>query len=652
MKLILIPKTILFKILRYNKRIAAFILIAAFTAILFLVLMNSGLIKAKGSDDCLVCHDDKDLTMEKNGKKISLYINGKVYGKSIHGSFDCKDCHEGYNPEAMPHNPSKKEINCLSCHDNVKSSADNVHKNQKCSACHNPHDTKPVKKSSAKDQTKINSENCLGCHKNKNVQSYLKSAHSKKNVGCEGCHKGGHEVKKINKNDATQICGRCHGNHQKEFNNSIHQTVLKEGNAKAPNCVDCHGSHNIIGSKFSIESQSCLKCHLDEKLFPGEERGSAKFVSQYKTSIHSSIMKDGNPAAGCSDCHGNHTIEGGEVLRDKRKRITEACNKCHPGVMDKYKHSAHGTEMLKNNPKAPMCMDCHGEHDIKATLSSDEFSKINQVEMCLKCHQDQKLPHKNYKGEEVLISNYKDSYHYRALKEGKTNAATCSDCHGSHEMKKYDDPASKISKQNIQQTCGQSNCHIKQLSEYVGSVHETAIREKNNYDSPNCTNCHGNHQIMKNNETGSQLSSSKGLVQLCSGCHNSVELVRKYNLPTGRTNSYNDSFHGLAVRGGSKTAANCESCHGYHNVRNSKDSTSSINKKNLPQTCGKCHPGANDAFLNTAIHVTDFKNESPWVFWTTRFYMIMIIMTIGGMILHNILDLRKKVQEKNAKKNH
>ena len=57
-------------------------------------------------------------------------------------------------------------------------------------------------------------------------------------------------------------------------------------------------------------------------------------------------------------------------------------------------------------------------------MRTDEYSKINQVEMCLKCHQDGKLEHKNYKGEEELISNYKESYHYTALEEGNEDAAT------------------------------------------------------------------------------------------------------------------------------------------------------------------------------------------------------------------------------------
>ena len=108
-----------------------------------------------------------------------------------------------------------------------------------------------------------------------------------------------------------------------------------------------------------------------------------------------------------------------------------------------------------------------------------------------------------------------------------------------------------------------------------------------------------------------------------------------------------NSFHGLAMRGGSKVAANCESCHGYHNIRPSSDTLSSINKKNLPVTCGKCHPGANQTLFNTSIHITDSISESPLLYWISRFYILMILAVIGGMVMHNIFDLIKKVKSKN-----
>jgi F0F1-type ATP synthase assembly protein I len=34
------------------------------------------------------------------------------------------------------------------------------------------------------------------------------------------------------------------------------------------------------------------------------------------------------------------------------------------------------------------------------------------------------------------------------------------------------------------------------------------------------------------------------------------------------------------------------------------------------------------------------------VFWVTRFYMFMIFGLIGFMVLHNVLDFRRKVQHK------
>ena len=633
------------RLLRIRKSYRIFVLIILVSICIFAILFTHQKIKAKGTDDCLACHEDKDLSMDKNGKKISLFVNGNEYKKSMHGSFDCTDCHLKYNPEELPHSKISTEINCKSCHDNIKREEGNLHNNVKCFTCHGAHNVKPAKEFS-KDQT----NNCLNCHKNKNVQSYKSSIHSKKDVKCENCHDGGHKVKKFSKSEAITICGKCHTSNMKDVKNSVHMVAFNSGNNNVPNCIDCHGSHNVLTSKMSIESQSCLRCHLNEKLFPGDGRGSAKFIKQYKTSIHGSLTKDGNPVAGCSDCHGNHMVEKFDDPKSatlKAKSI-DNCGKCHTTIVEHFKKSKHGQEYLKNNSKAPGCTDCHGEHNIQSILKSDEFSKINQVDLCLKCHQDQKLPHKNYKKEEVLISNYKDSYHYKALKDGK-NAATCSDCHGSHEMNKVDDPSSKIHRNNIPKTCGQSGCHVKQLNEYKGSIHETALINKNSPDAPNCNTCHGNHQIAKRDDTNNRISNGKGLVQLCTDCHNSVELVKKYNLPTGRTDSYMNSFHGLAVRGGSKVAANCESCHGYHNIKPSTDTSSTISKKHLPETCGKCHPGANQTLFDSKIHITDTISDSPILFWLSRIYIFLIIAVIGGMALHNILDLVKKSKKNKTK---
>jgi hypothetical protein len=127
-------------------------------------------------------------------------------------------------------------------------------------------------------------------------------------------------------------------------------------------------------------------------------------------------------------------------------------------------------------------------------------------------------------------------------------------------------------------------------------------------------------------------------------------MVRKYNLSIGRTESYLESFHGLATRGGSSVAANCESCHGHHNIRPSTDSLSTVSKKNLPQTCGKCHPGAEQTLLGSPIHIANEETDSPTLYWITRFYIIMIFAVIGGMFIHNVFDFFKKFAKKTSKK--
>ncbi len=626
--------------IRY-KKIFVFIAVSFLLTGFIVSIIGYQYLKAKGSDDCLVCHEDKDLTMDKDGKKVSLYINPGDYKKSLHGGSECTDCHQNYNPEQMPHNPSKSLASCSECHGEIKSSENNAHKNVKCYTCHNPHKIVP-KKELAANQT----ANCLNCHQNKNVQAFKNSTHYKKDVKCENCHNGGHVVKKISKSESQAICGKCHGKNQSEFNNSIHKIVMTQGNKKAPTCIDCHGYHEVISSKVSIESEGCLKCHLDAKMFPGEERGSAKFVTEYKTSIHSLPQENGLPAAGCIDCHGNHMIEksADPNISTVKAKMMETCGKCHSEVVNNFQKSAHGRAFQRGDKDAPSCVTCHGEHSIKSVKKSDEFSKLKQTDLCLSCHTDGKV--KSLTDLNSHSEQYKQSYHYKALEKGNLKAATCSDCHGAHQMSDMKDTNSNINKKNIAKSCGQAECHTKQLAEYNGSIHQVSLATKENSDAPNCVTCHGNHQILNKTDGKNQLSNAKGIVQLCSNCHASVELVRNNNLPIKVTETYNESFHGLATRSGSKIVANCESCHGNHNIRPSTDTLSSINKKNLPATCGKCHPGVEKTFFDTPIHAFEDKVQSPMLFWISKFYIILIIVVIGGMVLHNILDYRKKLKFK------
>ena len=118
-----------------------------------------------------------------------------------------------------------------------------------------------------------------------------------------------------------------------------------------------------------------------------------------------------------------------------------------------------------------------------------------------------------------------------------------------------------------------------------------------------------------------------------------------------RVKSYRDSYHGLASQLGSKVVANCASCHGVHNIFPSTDVRSMIHPANLARTCGQCHVGASENFAKGRIHLTsELVSNVATVDLSARgtrivrwIYLPLIFLTIGGMVLHNLLVWRKKV---------
>jgi hypothetical protein len=115
-------------------------------------------------------------------------------------------------------------------------------------------------------------------------------------------------------------------------------------------------------------------------------------------------------------------------------------------------------------------------------------------------------------------------------------------------------------------------------------------------------------------------------------------------LPAGRLGTYQDSFHGLAARGGSPTVANCASCHGEHGILPSSDPRSPIFAKNLPATCGRCHPGAGEKFALGPVHVAAATPADPLLYCVRWIYLLLIVGTIGGMTFHNGLDFASKMR--------
>jgi cytochrome b subunit of formate dehydrogenase len=107
--------------------------------------------------------------------------------------------------------------------------------------------------------------------------------------------------------------------------------------------------------------------------------------------------------------------------------------------------------------------------------------------------------------------------------------------------------------------------------------------------------------------------------------------------------SFDSSFHGLAAKSGSQTVANCASCHGAHFILASTDPKSTIHSTNLAKTCGNCHPGAGSRFAISRIHLAEDGAEPAVLRYVREFYLLIIPVTIGLMLLHNGGDWVRKL---------
>jgi cytochrome b subunit of formate dehydrogenase len=206
-------------------------------------------------------------------------------------------------------------------------------------------------------------------------------------------------------------------------------------------------------------------------------------------------------------------------------------------------------------------------------------------------------------------------------------------------MRKGNNPASNVTRKNIAATCGR--CHGDVLAEYRGSIHGTSFASGVDA-SATCTDCHGEHNILSPADAGSPTAAKNLSAQVCSPCHASVKLTRKFGLASDRFQSFSDSYHGLAGRAGSVQVANCASCHGVHDIKPSSDSTSRISKNNLVKTCGTCHPGANENFTKGSVHVIATDRNDSILYLVSTGYILLIAVVIGGMVLHNLLDFVRK----------
>ncbi len=133
----------------------------------------------------------------------------------------------------------------------------------------------------------------------------------------------------------------------------------------------------------------------------------------------------------------------------------------------------------------------------------------------------------------------------------------CKDCHTA--IKEFPHPT-KIPKVQC------AKCHADEAKAFPASAHSILGESA-------CASCHGNvHELT----TAEKLIPGK-----CTECH------------AQEVSDLKSSIHGQAAKNGDSDAPKCVSCHGpIHAVKASSEPDSAVARKNLPDTCAKCHSDA------------------------------------------------------------
>jgi cytochrome b subunit of formate dehydrogenase len=420
-------------------------------------------------------------------------------------------------------------------------------------------------------------------------------------------------------------CLACHG--QKDLKSSAGKSVFVDlAKHKASvhsilGCTDCHTDIKAFPHPDHVAQVNCATCHADE-------------AANMAKSIHSAL---GSGSDACLACHGPaHYTKTAAAL------VPALCSQCHSDEVKGFLSGVHGQAAKRGDPQAPTCLSCHGPvHKILAAQDpASPVAKQNLPNTCASCHSNAAFLAKHQIPFDHPVGTYESSVHGQALAAGNLNAATCSDCHGSHAIYEARDSRSKINHWNIPKTCGA--CHTQIAKTYAASIHGQAVAHGST-DAPVCTDCHGEHVILAPSQPNSTVNPARLSTVTCGRCHGNATLDARYNLPADRVPTYADSYHGLAAREGSETVANCASCHGVHDIFPSSDPRSTINPKNLAHTCGACHPGAGSTFAIGRVHVLPASvAEVPAVRLIRGMYLVLIPIAIGFMFIHQLLDFIRK----------
>ncbi|MCA9727156.1 MAG: cytochrome c3 family protein [Candidatus Eisenbacteria bacterium] len=465
----------------------------------------------------------------------SQSIHGEgLFKKGLMVTATCNNCHTSHR--VLPHTDPNASISprniaqtCMQCHSRIEDVHSKVIRGElwekrpgaipACTDCHLPH---KVRKEAV--SLNISDRDCLKCHERPDLVQVVEgdtltlapvsrqdldtSIHT--NIPCVKCHSDVNPALHRPCEPSGKVdCSACHAKISDEYFASGHGQDYLAGTEQAPYCTTCHGDHHVL-AHYDDQSPTyraaiptlCGECHQ-----PGGKAGEVRDLpnigaaADYSSSVHGRGLTEKGllPTAVCIDCHGSHMIleRADEKSMVNPNNLPATCGTCHEGIFKQYVKSIHYTwdgksahfvgqqngggpihltadstgasaaGMLHHGTalgEMPTCATCHSSHTIKQ-VEGDAF--LNEVtNQCGSCHEE-------------LAETYLETMHGKAYVLGYTKAAKCSDCHGAHDIRAVDDPASTVGFRHIVDTC--KKCHEDANLRFTGYLTHATHHDPKKY---------------------------------------------------------------------------------------------------------------------------------------------------------------------------
>jgi hypothetical protein len=204
-----------------------------FFVLLLIAVRGAGAQSSEQDTKCLGCHGSPG--MEKkldSGETLALHVNAETFAKSVHMAVGCASCHGDVDP--------------------------------------NTHPATAKKFASAREFSLAAVEACRGCHTDQ-FEQWQQSVHAglvqegnTTSPICTGCHSPHAVLKGTAETPDGAPCRTCHTPIFNTYVSSVHGQARGKGNAVAPSCSGCHGSHDVKAASVAMAealNSACIGCH-------------------------------------------------------------------------------------------------------------------------------------------------------------------------------------------------------------------------------------------------------------------------------------------------------------------------------------------------------------------------------------------------------